>query len=78
MRKNESPEITISLQNGKTYIMDVYEFCEKTNIQYMTLRNALRRGVMPKECKTFGIIEIKYQGFYVTTEYKNIFDDDKD
>lgn len=74
MRINHAPEIKVSLQNGNCYIMHVDEFCERTQIQYLTLRNALRRGVMPKDCKTFGITEITYQDFHVTHEYFNPFE----
>lgn len=74
MRINRAPEITVSLQNGKTYTMDITEFCERTQIQYLTLRNALKRGVMPKDCRSFGVTEIKYQTFYVTHEYFNPFE----
>lgn len=60
--------------SGKTQEMLMTDFLEETHVEYITLRNALKRGTLPKMLIAKGINQVEFDGmvgvFYVETLYK--------
>lgn len=63
----------VTTMSGKNTEMLMSDFLEETKIEYITLRNAMKRGTLPKALIAKGINKVEFDGltgeFYVVDKF---------